>query len=136
MRSRERQRAVDPVSRIPPMREKSGSLLAETIFVDAQPDGAGEPAAGAGPFHRGVSRDAGVDVAKPGRRQGLCRVRRRVGASVPRLGTACFANGAIFSDRLTGVGSLMADAVRFKFIQSPLSKAQLAPLGQIPTVTS
>jgi NitT/TauT family transport system substrate-binding protein len=55
---------------------------------------------------------------------------------VPRLRTEFFPNGAIFSERITGIDPLMADAVRFKFIQSPLSDAQLAQLIQIPGLKS
>jgi NitT/TauT family transport system substrate-binding protein len=51
---------------------------------------------------------------------------------VKRLREEYFPNGVIWSDRITGVDSLMADAVRFKFIQAPLSKEQIAQLIQIP----
>jgi NitT/TauT family transport system substrate-binding protein len=52
---------------------------------------------------------------------------------VKRLREEFFPNMAIFSDKVTGVDSLMADAVRFKFIPAPLSKEQIAQLIQIPT---
>ena len=51
---------------------------------------------------------------------------------VKRLREEFFPNLAIWSDKITGVDSLMADAVRFKFIQAPLSKEQIAQLIQIP----
>ncbi len=38
----------------------------------------------------------------------------------------------IWSDKITGLDSLMADAVRFKFIPAPLSQQQIAELIQIP----
>jgi NitT/TauT family transport system substrate-binding protein len=51
---------------------------------------------------------------------------------VKRLREEFFPNGVIWSDRISGMDSLMADAVRFKFIQAPLSKEQIAQLLQIP----
>jgi NitT/TauT family transport system substrate-binding protein len=51
---------------------------------------------------------------------------------VKRLREEFFAVGAIWSDTITGIDSLMADAVRFKFMPAPLTKAQLAELIQIP----
>jgi NitT/TauT family transport system substrate-binding protein len=51
---------------------------------------------------------------------------------VERLREEYFPNGVIWSDRITGIDSLMADALRFKFIQAPLSKEQIAQLIQIP----
>jgi len=51
---------------------------------------------------------------------------------VPRLRDEFFPNLAIWSDRITGIDSLMNDAVRFKFIPAPLSKEQIAQLIQIP----
>jgi NitT/TauT family transport system substrate-binding protein len=51
---------------------------------------------------------------------------------VKRLREEYFPNDVIWSDRTSGVDSLMADAVRFKFIQAPLSKEQIAQLNQIP----
>lgn len=55
---------------------------------------------------------------------------------VSRLRSEFFPNDAIFSERITGIDPLMADAVRFKFIQSPLSEAQVAQLIQIPASKS
>lgn len=52
---------------------------------------------------------------------------------VKRLREEFFPNEVIWSNKITGVDSLMADAVRFKFIQAPLSKEQVAELIQIPT---
>ncbi len=53
---------------------------------------------------------------------------------VQQLREKFFPNLAIWSDKISGIDSLMADAVRFKFIQAPLSKDQIAQLIQIPTV--
>ena len=50
---------------------------------------------------------------------------------VKRLREEFFPNGVIWSDKVTGLNSLMADAVRFKFIQAPLSKDQIAQMIQI-----
>jgi NitT/TauT family transport system substrate-binding protein len=55
---------------------------------------------------------------------------------VPRLRSEFFPNVAIYSERITGTDSLMADAVRFKFIQSPLTEAQLTQLIQPPAAKS
>jgi NitT/TauT family transport system substrate-binding protein len=51
---------------------------------------------------------------------------------VKRLREEFFPNEVIWSGSITGVDSLMADAVRFKFIPAPLTQAQLAELIQIP----
>ena len=53
---------------------------------------------------------------------------------VQQLREKFFPNMAIWSDKISGIDSLMADAVRFKFIQAPLSKDQIAQLIQIPAV--
>jgi NitT/TauT family transport system substrate-binding protein len=50
---------------------------------------------------------------------------------VTRLREEFFPNQAIWSDKVTGLDSLMADAVRFKFITAPLSKDQIAQMIQI-----
>jgi NitT/TauT family transport system substrate-binding protein len=50
---------------------------------------------------------------------------------VKRLREEFFPNQAIWSDKVTGLDSLMADAVRFKFIAAPLSKDQIAQMIQI-----
>ncbi len=50
---------------------------------------------------------------------------------VKRLREEFFPNEAIWRDQVTGIDSLMADAVRFKFIQAPLSKEQIARMIQI-----
>jgi hypothetical protein len=42
-----------------------------------------------------------------------------------------FPNGVIWSARITGVDSLMADAVRFRFIPAPLAKEKIAQLIEI-----
>jgi NitT/TauT family transport system substrate-binding protein len=52
---------------------------------------------------------------------------------VKRLREEFFPHEAIWSDKITGIDSLMTDAVRFKFISAPLSKQQLAELIQIPS---
>jgi NitT/TauT family transport system substrate-binding protein len=49
---------------------------------------------------------------------------------VKRLREEFFPNMAIWSDKITGMGSLMADAVRFKFIPAPLSKEQIERMIQ------
>ena len=49
---------------------------------------------------------------------------------VSRLRAEFFPNEAIWSDRITGIDSLMADAVRFKFIAAPLSKEQITQMIQ------
>jgi NitT/TauT family transport system substrate-binding protein len=51
---------------------------------------------------------------------------------VKRLREEFFPNEIIWSDKITGIDSLMADGVRFKFIPAPLTKEQLAELIQIP----
>ena len=51
---------------------------------------------------------------------------------VKRLREEFFPNEVIWSGSITGVDSLMADAVRFKFLPAPLTKPQLAELIQIP----
>jgi NitT/TauT family transport system substrate-binding protein len=51
---------------------------------------------------------------------------------VKRLREEFFPNEVIWSDRITGIDSLMTDGVRFKFIPAPLTKDQLAELIQIP----
>jgi NitT/TauT family transport system substrate-binding protein len=51
---------------------------------------------------------------------------------VKRLREEFFPEGSIWSDKITGIDSLMVDGVRFKFIQAPLSKEQIAQLIQIP----
>jgi NitT/TauT family transport system substrate-binding protein len=51
---------------------------------------------------------------------------------VKRLREEFFPNEVIWSGSITGVDSLMADAVRFKYIPAPLTQAQLAELIQIP----
>jgi NitT/TauT family transport system substrate-binding protein len=51
---------------------------------------------------------------------------------VQRLRDEFFPNLAIWSDKITGIDSLMSDAVRFKFIPAPLSKEQVTQLIQIP----
>ena len=50
---------------------------------------------------------------------------------VKRLREEFFPHQAIWSDKVTGLDSLMADAVRFKFIPAPLSKEQIAQMIQI-----
>jgi NitT/TauT family transport system substrate-binding protein len=50
---------------------------------------------------------------------------------VKRLREEFFPNETIWRDQVTGIDSLMADAVRFKFIQAPLSKEQIARMIQI-----
>ncbi|MSP00555.1 MAG: ABC transporter substrate-binding protein [Acetobacteraceae bacterium] len=50
---------------------------------------------------------------------------------VKRLREEFFPNEAIWADRVTGIESLMSDAVRFKFIQAPLSKEQIERMIQI-----
>jgi NitT/TauT family transport system substrate-binding protein len=52
---------------------------------------------------------------------------------VPRLREEFFPNQNIWSDKITGIDSLMEDAVRFKFIPAPLSKEQIGELIQIPS---
>jgi NitT/TauT family transport system substrate-binding protein len=54
---------------------------------------------------------------------------------VKRLREEFFPAGAIWSDKITGIDSLMADAVRFKFVQTPLPKERIAQLIQIPSGT-
>jgi NitT/TauT family transport system substrate-binding protein len=49
---------------------------------------------------------------------------------VSRLRAEFFPNEAIWSDRISGIDSLMEDAVRFKFIQAPLSSEQVAQMIQ------
>jgi len=51
---------------------------------------------------------------------------------VKRLREEFFPKGAIWSDKIIGIDSLMADGVRFKFIAAPLSKEQIAQMIQIP----
>jgi NitT/TauT family transport system substrate-binding protein len=51
---------------------------------------------------------------------------------VRRLRESFFPNISIWSDKISGIDSLMADAIRFKFIPVPLTKGQLAQLIQIP----
>lgn len=51
---------------------------------------------------------------------------------VARLRAEFFPNQNIWSDKITGLESLMADAMKFKFIAAPLSKEQVAELIQIP----
>lgn len=53
-------------------------------------------------------------------------------ALVKRLREEFFPGANIWSDKISGIDSLMADAVRFKFIPAPLSKEQIAALVQIP----
>lgn len=53
---------------------------------------------------------------------------------VQQLREKFFPNLSIWSAKITGIDSLMADAVRFKFIQAPLSKDQIAQMIQIPAV--
>jgi NitT/TauT family transport system substrate-binding protein len=50
---------------------------------------------------------------------------------VKRLREEFFPHEAIWADKVTGIDSLMADAVRFKFIQAPLSKEQIGQMIQI-----
>jgi NitT/TauT family transport system substrate-binding protein len=50
---------------------------------------------------------------------------------VKRLREEFFPHQAIWSDKVSGLDSLMADAVRFKFIQAPLSREQIARMIQI-----
>jgi NitT/TauT family transport system substrate-binding protein len=52
---------------------------------------------------------------------------------VRRLREEFFPNQAIYSDKISGMDSLMADAVRFKFVAAPLSKEQIAQMVQIPS---
>jgi NitT/TauT family transport system substrate-binding protein len=49
---------------------------------------------------------------------------------VKRLREEFFPHMGIWSDKITGIDSLMADAVRFKFIPAPLSKEQIAQMIQ------
>jgi NitT/TauT family transport system substrate-binding protein len=51
---------------------------------------------------------------------------------VKRLREEFFPNGMIWSEKISGIDSLLADAVRFKFIQAPLSQEQMAQLIRIP----
>jgi len=39
---------------------------------------------------------------------------------------------AMSPERILGIDAMMRDAIDFKFVQAPLSKAQLAELIQIP----
>jgi NitT/TauT family transport system substrate-binding protein len=41
---------------------------------------------------------------------------------------------AMAPDRLSGIAAIMADAINFKFMQAPLTPAQLAELVQIPPI--
>jgi NitT/TauT family transport system substrate-binding protein len=41
---------------------------------------------------------------------------------------------AMAPDRLSGIAAIMADAINFKFMQAPLTRAQLAGLVQIPPI--
>jgi NitT/TauT family transport system substrate-binding protein len=52
---------------------------------------------------------------------------------VRRLREEFFPNQAIYSDKISGMDSLMAHAVRFKFVAAPLSKEQIAQMVQIPS---
>jgi hypothetical protein len=52
---------------------------------------------------------------------------------VQRLRTEFFPKAAIWPDTISGLDAVMEDGVRFKFLQAPLSKEQLAELIQIPT---
>jgi len=52
---------------------------------------------------------------------------------IRRLREEFFPNQAIYSDKISGMDSLMADAVRFKFVAAPLSKEQIAQMVQIPS---
>jgi NitT/TauT family transport system substrate-binding protein len=51
---------------------------------------------------------------------------------VKRLREEFFPDANIWSNKISGIDSLMADAVRFKFIATPLSKEQIIALVQIP----
>jgi NitT/TauT family transport system substrate-binding protein len=52
---------------------------------------------------------------------------------VQRLRTEFFPKAAIWPDTISGLDAVMEDGVRFKFLQAPLTKEQLAELIQIPT---
>jgi NitT/TauT family transport system substrate-binding protein len=51
---------------------------------------------------------------------------------VRRLRTEFFPKAAIWPDTISGLDAVMADGVRFKFLQAPLSQQQLAELIQLP----
>ena len=53
-------------------------------------------------------------------------------AIVRRLRTEFFPKAAIWPDTISGLDAVMADGIRFKFLQAPLSKEQLAELIQLP----
>jgi NitT/TauT family transport system substrate-binding protein len=53
-------------------------------------------------------------------------------ATTRRAITEFMPRAAVDPDRISGIDEVMADAVRFKFISAPLTKAQLDELIQIP----
>jgi NitT/TauT family transport system substrate-binding protein len=53
-------------------------------------------------------------------------------ATVQRLRTEFFPKKAIWPDTITGLDGVMADGIRFKFLQAPLTPQQLAEIIQIP----
>ncbi len=55
-------------------------------------------------------------------------------AVVQRLRTEFFPKAAVWPDTITGLDTVMEDGIRFKFLQAPLTKQQLADLIQIPGV--
>jgi len=54
-------------------------------------------------------------------------------AVVERLRREFFPKAAIWPDKISGLDSVMADGIRFKFLQAPLTPQQLAELIQIPS---
>jgi len=53
-------------------------------------------------------------------------------ATVQRLRTEFFPKAAVWPDTVSGLDSVMADGIRFKFLQAPLTAQQLTDLIQIP----
>ena len=67
------------------------SMREQTVRVNvAHADRAGQPQARRSALHRGVSRDGAVDVSERGRRESLCRIRRR-----PRAVRQAIARGVL-----------------------------------------
>ena len=62
----------------------------------------------------------------------LRRLRQGLRALAIRIRDEFLPKAALQPDTISGVESVMADAIAFKFLAAPLSKEQLAEVIQIP----